>query len=34
MSRIIARVIARIGDDDIRVTEVQEWIDEDDTVLS
>ena len=30
----IARVIARIGEDDVRVTDVQEWIDEDDTVLS
>ena len=30
----IAKVIARIGKDDIRVTDVQEWIDEDDTVLS
>ena len=30
----IARVIARAGDSGIRVTEVREWIDEDDTVLS
>ena len=29
----ISKVIARIGDDCIRVTDVQEWIDEDDTVL-
>lgn len=28
----ISKVIARIGEDGIRVTEVREWIDEDDTV--
>ena len=30
----IQRVIARIGEDDVRITDVQQWIDEDDTVLS
>ena len=30
----IAKVIARLGEDDIRVTDVSEWIDQDDTVVS
>lgn len=30
----IDRVVARIGEDGIRITDVQEWIDQDDTVLS
>ena len=30
----IEKVIARLGEDDIAVTDVREWIDEDDTVLS
>lgn len=30
----IEKVIARLGEDDIAVTEVRQWIDEDDTVLS
>ena len=30
----IEKVVARLGEHDIRVTQVQEWIDQDDTVVS
>ena len=30
----IARVIARLGEDDIRVTDVADWVRMDDTVVS